>query len=86
MLGRLGERAERAEVHPGGEHRAGPAQHDTADGGILGRGAQRGAGGEHELAVERVALLGAVEDDVADRAAVLGQDELAHDANDKRPR
>ena len=30
---------------------------------------------EHELVVERVALLGAVEDDVADRAAVLGDHE-----------
>ena len=39
---------------------------------VVGGGAQRLADGEHELAVERVALLGAVEDDVAHGAAVVG--------------
>ena len=35
---------------------------------------ERLAQAEDQLVVERVALLGTVEDDVADRAAVLGQD------------
>ena len=39
-------------------------------------GAQGGARGEHELAVERVALVGAVEDDVADVPAVLGDHQV----------
>ena len=42
------------------------------------------ASAEHQLVVERVALLGAVEDDVADGAAVLGRDD-AHGANNKVP-
>jgi hypothetical protein len=72
------EGAEGVDVHPGREHRARAAQHDAADGGVVGRGAERGAGGVHELEVERVALLGPVEDDMADGAAVFGQDEVAH--------
>ena len=71
VLGRRRERAERAEVHARGEHRAGAAQHDAAHRRVVGRRAQRLAGREHELAVERVALLGAVEDDVADRAVIF---------------
>ena len=39
---------------------------------------------EHEVVVERVALLGAVEDDVADRAAMLGEDQ-GHAAGGYRP-
>ena len=53
---------------------AGKAFCAGADLGVLGT--QGGAGGKHELAVERVALLRAVEDDVTDRAAVLGDDEV----------
>ena len=54
------------------------AQHDAVHRRVVGGGAQRLARGEHQLVVERVALLGAVEDDVADGAAILCQDEVAH--------
>ena len=66
------------DVHARGEHRAVAAQHDAAHGGVVGGGAQGGADGEHEVLVERVALLGTVEDDVADRLAILGDDEVGH--------
>ena len=46
--------------------------------GVCLGGAQRGTRGQHELLVERVALLGAVEDDVADRLAILRDDEVGH--------
>jgi hypothetical protein len=54
------------------------AQDDAAHARVVGGGAQRGAGGADELLVERVALLGAVEDDVAVRLAVLRDDEVGH--------
>ena len=59
------------------EENIGPAPRSTTqcDGGVGGGGAQRLADGEHELAVEGVALLGAVEHDVADRAVLFGDDE-----------
>ena len=60
---------------PGGEHRAGAADHDAVGGGVGGGGAQRIADLGDELAVEGVALVGAVEHDVADRAVLLGDDE-----------
>ena len=55
------------------EENIGPAPRTTTQrtSGIVGGRAQRGAGGEHQLAVERVALLRAVEDDVADGAAIF---------------
>ena len=72
MSGCSASAGERAEVHARGEHRALAAQHHAVDRRVVGRGAQRLADGEHQLPVERVALLGAVEDDVADGAAVVG--------------
>jgi hypothetical protein len=42
---------------------------------VVGGGAERLAGGEHELAVEGVALVGAVEHDVPHRATLLGGDQ-----------
>ena len=68
-------RAEEVDVHPAGEHRARAAQDHAVDAVVVGRGVQRVTQPEHQLVVERVALLGAVEDDVADRAAVLGLDD-----------
>ena len=76
--GALGGAGERGDVHAGGEHRAVAAQHDAAHGRVVGGRAQGGADGEHEVLVERVALLGTVEDDVADRLAILGDDEVGH--------
>ena len=73
------ERGERLQVHAAGEQRAGAA-HDDAQHVGVGRGGLEGlAQAEDQLIVEGVALLGAVEDDVAHRAAVLGQDD-AHGA------
>ena len=73
--GFCGQLAERAEVHAGGEHRAGAADDDAVHGGVVGRGAQRLADGGDQLAVEGVALLRAVEHDVADGAVLLGDHE-----------
>ena len=70
-LRRRRERGERAEVHPGGEHRAVAADDDAADVRVVGRRAQRGARREHQLVVERVALLRPVQDDVADGTAIF---------------
>ena len=63
------------EVHAGREDGSFAAQHHAVD--VLGGGgfAQRPAEREQQLAVHRVALLGAVQDHVADRAAVLGEDD-----------
>ena len=78
-LRRLGDRGQRAEVHAGGEHRAGAAQHHAAHAGVVAAAARSAAlAASTSSLVERVALLGAVQDDVADRAAVFDQDELAH--------
>ena len=63
--------AERGEVHAGGEERPGAAYHHDPHGRVVGRRAQRGAGGQHQLGVERVALLRPVEDDVADGAVIF---------------
>jgi hypothetical protein len=70
-LRRLRQPGERAEVHAGGEARARPAQHDAAHGRVVGGRPQRRAGGEHQLGVERVALVGAVEHDVTNGAVVF---------------
>ena len=70
-LGRRRERGERAEVHARGEHRAVAADDDAADVRVVGGGAQRRARGEHQLVVERVALLRPVQDDVADGTAIF---------------
>ena len=68
--------AERAEVHAGGEHRARAAERRrSATAGSAAAARSASPTREHQLAVERVALLGAVEDDVADRAVLLGDDE-----------
>ena len=75
VVGVLGELAQRAEVHPGGEHRAGAADDDAVRGGVGGRGAERIADRRDEVAVEGVALVGAVEHDMADGAVLLGDDE-----------
>ena len=75
VLGRLGQGGQRAEVHAGGEHRAGAADHDAAHRRFGGRLAQRLAGRDHQLAVERVALLRPVQHDVADGSVVFGQHE-----------
>ena len=77
-VGLLGQVGERAEVHAGGEHGALAAQHDAVHRRVVRGGAQGLARGDHQLLVERVALLGAVEDDVADRAAVLAVNEGRH--------
>jgi hypothetical protein len=70
-----GELPEGADVHPAGEHRPRAPQHQRLDLRI-GRGCGEGlAEGLDELPVERVALLGTVEDDVADGAAVLRDDD-----------
>ena len=55
------------------DEKSGPAPRITthAHGRVVGRGAQRGAGGQHQLVVERVALLRPVEDDVADGAVIF---------------
>ena len=55
-----------------------PRSDDAVDRRVVGRGAQRLADGEHQLVVERVALLGAVEDDVADGAAIVAEHEVRH--------
>ena len=70
-LRRAAQRAERPEVHPGREERPRAAYDDHAHRGVVGGGAQRGARGQHELVVERVALLRPVEDDVADGAVIF---------------
>ena len=70
-LGRRRERGQRAEVHARREHRAVAAHDDAAHGGIVGRRPQRRARGEHQLVVEGVALLGPVEDDVADGTVIF---------------
>jgi hypothetical protein len=67
-----GEVAERVPVHAGREQRAGAPYHHAVDAGIVGGGLEREPDRGHELAVHRVALLGPVEDHVADGAAVLG--------------
>ena len=68
------QRGEAAEVHPAGEHRA-RAAHDDAEHLAVGRGGpERLAQADDQLVVEGVALLGTVQDDVADDAVVLGQD------------
>ena len=65
---------ELAEVDAGREDWAGAAQHDAAN-RILGcRLGERGGQLLQELLAHRVALLGTVEDHVADRSAVLGDD------------
>ena len=69
-------------VHPAREHRAGAAHDDAAHGDVRGGRPQRLAEGEDELGVERVALLGTVEDDVPDGAVVLLHDE-AHGVQDR---
>ena len=55
------------------EEKSGPAPRTTthAHRGIVGGRPQRGARGEHQRLVERVALLRAVEDDVADGAVIF---------------
>ena len=78
LLGLARGAGERGDVHAGGEDRAVAAQDDDAYRRVVGGGAQGRADGEHELLVERVALLGAVEDDVADRLAILRDDEVGH--------
>ena len=52
-----------------------PRTHDHAHGVVGGGGLDRAAELGDRLAVERVALLRAVEDEVADRSAVLGRDQ-----------
>ncbi len=63
------------EVHAGREHGPFAAQHDAVHVAVGGGLAQRLAERAQQLLVHRVALLRAVEDDVADRAAVLGYDD-----------
>ena len=63
---------------PDGEHRACAADDDAVRGGVGGGGAERIADRGDQLAVEGVALLRAVEHDVADRAVLLGDDEGGH--------
>jgi hypothetical protein len=70
-LRRRRERGERGEIHARGEHGAVAADDDAADVRVLGGGPQRGARRDHQLVVERVALLRPVEDDVTDRTAIL---------------
>ena len=55
------------------EENIGPAPRTTTQlhGRVVRGGPQRLAGREHQLGVERVALLGAVEDDVPDRAVIF---------------
>ena len=71
LLGRRAQRAERAEVHARREQRPGAAHDHHADARVVGGGAQRGARGQHELVVERIALLRPVEDEVADGAVIF---------------
>jgi hypothetical protein len=78
LLGGAGGGRQRGDVHAGGEHGTVAAEHDAAHGRVVGGGTERGADGEHQVLVERVALLGTVEDDVADRLAILGDDEVGH--------
>jgi hypothetical protein len=69
VVRRRGQLAQAGEVHTRREHRTRAAQHDH-------EAAQGFAEREHQLRIERVARLGAVEDDEADVAAVLRQDQL----------
>jgi hypothetical protein len=87
VVRRLGEGGERAEVHAGGEHRAGAADDHATHRRIGGGLAQRFAGGDHQLPVEGIALLRPVEHDVADGAVVFGQNEghAAHPTRVGRP-
>ena len=71
VLGRRAQRAERPEVHARREERPRAAHDHHADGRVLGGGPQRGARGQHELVVERIALLRPVEDEVADGAVIF---------------
>ena len=71
----LGQVAQVVQVHPGREHGALAAHHEHAHVGVGGRGLDGGAELRDQLAVERVALLGPVEDEVADRAAILCSDQ-----------
>jgi hypothetical protein len=73
--GVLREIAQVVEVHPGREHRALAAHHHDAHLGVGGRGLDGGAELSDQVAVEGVALLRTVEDEVADRAAVLCADQ-----------
>ena len=88
----LGQVAQVVEVHPGGEHRALAAQITTTRTASSSAAASAAApSAAHELAVQRVALLGAVEDEVADGAAILDGDEwhvgsAALDDSDRRGR
>jgi hypothetical protein len=66
---------ELGQVDPGGEHAPLAPQHDAVNGLIRGGIAQRGGERPQELLVHRVALLRAVQDYVADRAAVLSGDD-----------
>ena len=60
---------------PGREHGALAAQHEHAHLGVGRRGLDAGAQLFDQLAVERVALLRPVQDEVADRAAILGAEQ-----------
>ena len=75
MPGVAGRGRQLDEVHAGREHRALAAQHDAVHRRVGGGLAQRVAERQQQLLVHRVALLGAVQDDVADGAAVLGDDD-----------
>jgi hypothetical protein len=73
--GVLGQVPQVVEVHARGEHRSLAAQHEHPHVGIGGRLLDRAPELRDQLAVERVALLGTVQNQMADRAAVLCVDQ-----------
>ena len=75
LAGVLGQVAQVVEVHARREHRPLAAHHHHAHVGVGGRVLDRAAELGDQLAVERVALLGTVQNEVADRAAVLCSDQ-----------
>ena len=63
--------AQVVEVHPGGEHRAVAANHDASDVRIDRRLLEGVAQRRDQLPVEGVALLRSLQEDMADRSAIL---------------